>query len=275
MQTSELQAHITRAAAYIHNADGIIITAGAGMGVDSGLPDFRGDAGFWEAYPALAAGKISFADIANGQAFEDEPVRAWGFYGHRLQLYRDTIPHTGFSLLRDMALHKPHGAFVYTSNVDGQFHKAGFPANRVVECHGSIHRLQCTAACSSALWSAASLEVKVDMAKCALESPLPRCPHCNKVSRPNILMFNDWSWIAQYTDSQQAQFDQWRQQVKRPVVIELGAGTAIPTVRRRGEACNAPLIRINPTEPAVKNAQSVSLQVGALLGLQLLSAALK
>jgi hypothetical protein len=37
-------------------ADGLLITAGAGMGVDSGLPDFRGKNGFWRAYPALGAG---------------------------------------------------------------------------------------------------------------------------------------------------------------------------------------------------------------------------
>ena len=42
------------AAKLIASADGLLITAGAGMGVDSGLPDFRGNEGFWKAYPALA-----------------------------------------------------------------------------------------------------------------------------------------------------------------------------------------------------------------------------
>ena len=36
-----------------NTADGLLITAGAGMGVDSGLPDFRGDQGLWQHYPAL------------------------------------------------------------------------------------------------------------------------------------------------------------------------------------------------------------------------------
>ena len=35
----------------INEAEAILITAGAGMGVDSGLPDFRGNEGFWNAYP--------------------------------------------------------------------------------------------------------------------------------------------------------------------------------------------------------------------------------
>ena len=36
------------------------------------------------------------------------------------------------------------GYFVFTSNVDGHFQKAGFPENKVVECHGSINFLQTT-----------------------------------------------------------------------------------------------------------------------------------
>jgi NAD-dependent SIR2 family protein deacetylase len=44
---------IHRAAEAIHAADALLITAGAGMGVDSGLPDFRGNEGFWKAYPVL------------------------------------------------------------------------------------------------------------------------------------------------------------------------------------------------------------------------------
>jgi NAD-dependent SIR2 family protein deacetylase len=42
---------LERAAELIRLADAIFITAGAGMGVDSGLPDFRGDQGFWKAFP--------------------------------------------------------------------------------------------------------------------------------------------------------------------------------------------------------------------------------
>lgn len=43
-----LQEAILHAKEIIKNADAIVITAGAGMGVDSGLPDFRGDQGFWK-----------------------------------------------------------------------------------------------------------------------------------------------------------------------------------------------------------------------------------
>ena len=41
-----VQEKIDRIKKIIADADAVIITAGAGMGVDSGLPDFRGDLGF-------------------------------------------------------------------------------------------------------------------------------------------------------------------------------------------------------------------------------------
>ena len=50
---SSLNENLKQAATWIADADSLIITAGAGMGVDSGLPDFRGPQGFWKAYTAL------------------------------------------------------------------------------------------------------------------------------------------------------------------------------------------------------------------------------
>jgi NAD-dependent SIR2 family protein deacetylase len=38
---------ITAAAAIIAGVETLLVCAGAGMGVDSGLPDFRGGQGFW------------------------------------------------------------------------------------------------------------------------------------------------------------------------------------------------------------------------------------
>lgn len=50
---SETNKAVERAAEAVRNARVVVITAGAGMGVDSGLPDFRGPEGFWRAYPPL------------------------------------------------------------------------------------------------------------------------------------------------------------------------------------------------------------------------------
>jgi len=66
---AEIEARIEEAAVAVAEADALLITAGAGMGVDSGLPDFRGDKGFWKAYPPFERLGVSFVDMANPNWF--------------------------------------------------------------------------------------------------------------------------------------------------------------------------------------------------------------
>lgn len=260
-----------RCADLIQHADCLLITAGAGIGVDSGLPDFRGPKGFWGVYPALGRAGLDFQDIANPQAFRDNPRLAWGFYGHRLNLYRKTEPGQVFSILKRIASVMEHRAYIFTSNVDGQFQKAGFTPAQICEVHGSIHHLQCTDNCEGEIWSAKDFRPDVDEAKCLLKNDLPVCPHCGALARPNILMFSDGEWLPWRYVEQQAELDLWKMDRKRGVVIEIGAGTAIPSVRFFSEQQGWPLIRINPTEPDLGGAEGISLQMGgseALFGIQ-------
>ena len=269
---------IEHAAELIEQADALIIAAGAGMGVDSGMPDFRGQKGFWAAYPALAAAGIDFTAIANPKGFVQDAQRAWGFYGHRLVMYRQTLPHAGFGILKRWASAMPLGASVFTSNVDGQFQKAGFDPKQIHECHGSLHHLQCIMPCTDSIWSAQAIEPMVDMNQCHITSPIPLCPHCEGLARPNVMMFNDWDWVSSRTDQQSQQQEAWLQQTYRPVVIELGAGSAIPSVRHFSQRIltefSGRLIRINPREWQVPTPLDIGLPSGALSGLQAIDALL-
>ncbi len=261
---------IRKAAELIHQADGLLIHAGAGIGVDSGLPDFRGNEGLWRAYPKLGKHRISFIDIANPRAFSENARLAWGFYGHRLKRYRETHPHDGFRILKAMAETRQHGAFVFTSNVDGQFQKAGFDASRIAEFHGSIHHLQCTTPCSASIWNSQGLSVEIDEENCLLLSHLPTCPECHSLARPNILMFNDWGWISNRTEMQMENLHKWQRQLNQPVIIEIGAGVHVPSIRRASEAFHFPIIRINPDYPDVPKSTDIGLAMKALDALQLI-----
>lgn len=274
MSESQTEGLVARCAELLRAADGLLITAGAGIGVDSGLPDFRGTQGFWRAYPALGEARLRFEEIANPRAFRADPQLAWGFYGHRLRLYRETRPNPGFALLLGLAEGMEKGGFVFTSNVDGQFQRAGFPDDRVYECHGSIHHLQCLEGCNGEVWPAEGLEPEVDEPACRMTGPLPRCPACGAIARPNILMFGDWGWLDRRSAEQRRRLAAWRARVRRGVVIEVGAGTAIPTVRHFGESQGWPLIRINPTEPENPVQGGVALPLCGLEALQRIAAAL-
>nr|WP_315253173.1 Sir2 family NAD-dependent protein deacetylase [uncultured Duganella sp.] len=267
-----------RAAALVHQADLLLVAAGAGIGVDSGLPDFRGNEGFWKAYPALARARLAFSSVASPSTFHDDPALAWGFYGHRLNLYRATVPHDGFHLLRQWGERMAHGYGVFTSNVDGQFQAAGFESQRIYECHGSIHHLQCLTPCGAHIWSANDYTPQVDHDACKLLNQPPTCPHCGGLARPNILMFGDSGWNERHAEVQEARLSRLLQQAQRPLVIELGAGVAIPSVRHFGQSVirhyHGRMIRINPREPQVASSQDVGLAAGALQALLAISALL-
>jgi NAD-dependent SIR2 family protein deacetylase len=66
-------AQTSAAAALIAGADALLVCAGAGMGVDSGLPDFRGPEGFWRAYPPYRGLGLRFEEIADPVHFAADP----------------------------------------------------------------------------------------------------------------------------------------------------------------------------------------------------------
>jgi NAD-dependent SIR2 family protein deacetylase len=250
-----IQKNLQKAKQLLEEADAIFITAGAGMGVDSGMPDFRGAEGFWNAYPKARELGLSFEEMANPEWFESDPQLAWAFYGHRLHLYRDTVPHEGFRKLLELSDTKKYGAYIFTSNVDGQFQKAGFLDNVVMECHGSIHQMQCIDNCQGMLWSAEDTFIEIEEGFKAKE-PLPSCPFCGAMARPNILMFGDYGWEYARTDGQRERLSIWIDKLEREgaklAIVEMGAGTAVHTVRNTSEQIaqrfDVPLIRINPRE---------------------------
>src|SRR5262245_22413611 len=182
--SNDARTALAHGAQALRSARALLITAGAGMGVDSGLPDFRGPEGFWNAYPAYRHLGLGFMDLANPEWFEKDAAVAWGFYGHRLELYRATRPHAGFEILRRWADAMPDGAFVFTSNVDGHFQRAGFAPERIAECHGSLGWMQCLSDCGVGSFPATSYRVDVDPATFRARDPLPACPRCSALARP-------------------------------------------------------------------------------------------
>jgi len=247
--------NIDRAKRVLLESDALFITAGAGMGVDSGLPDFRGAEGFWSAYPKARELGLSFEEMANPEWFVKDPHLAWAFYGHRLHLYRDISPHIGFAKLKKLSDTKRYGSFLFTSNIDGQFQKAGFCEDIIMECHGSIHHLQCIDDCCGKIWSADDIMIEIGDDFNAID-PLPLCPDCGHLARPNILMFGDFGWNYSRTDKQRVGVTNWISKLERDsvkvAILEIGAGTSIPTVRNSSEKIasqlGVELIRINTKE---------------------------
>ena len=71
--------------------------------------------------------------------------------------------------------------------------------------------------------------------------------------RPNILMFGDYCFIDDRTHGQYEAFDAWLEVVHGSqrdykdaslVIVEMGAGSAVPTVRRTSESVAASTTRV-------------------------------
>ena len=96
-------------------------------------------------------------------------------------------------------------------------------------------------------------------------------------------MFNDYHWVDERSMEQQSRFDAWVQTITSSdslVVIEIGAGLAVPTIRCQSEElcavkANSRLIRINPREPEVRREKDIELPLGGLEALTLIDECLQ
>jgi len=232
-----------------------VIIAGAGMGVDSGLPDFRGKDGKWGRVEG-ETGK-SVLDVMNPRLFESDLKYAWKLFGSRIQFYQETIPHSGFSVLKNWIARYHLDYFVLTSNVDGQFQKAGFDEERIREVHGSIHYFQglYQGKCKK-VWE--NERTGIEILQRAGDGIFPTCPVTDIPARPNVYMFRDGSYNSARSKSQDKKYRDFlaHQKNSRILVFEIGSGPHVQTLRMKTRELrrdyNAHIVRINPDHASIK-----------------------
>jgi len=123
---------LDRAASAFRKSRFNLAFTGAGVSVESGLPDFRSPGGLWDRYDVT--------EYATLTAFQRHPEKVWTFVRELLDSYGGVQPNAGH---RALAALEATGALhaVVTQNIDGLHQAAG--SRRVVEFHGSVRRLVC------------------------------------------------------------------------------------------------------------------------------------
>jgi NAD-dependent SIR2 family protein deacetylase len=112
---------IKRAASHIKDCDALILTSGAGMSVDSGLPDFSSDRGIINKIIGNNP-NLEYRNIINPIYFDENPEKFWYIYGDRYMQYKKATPHKGYALLKEICEKQKQGNyFIQTSNVDGMW----------------------------------------------------------------------------------------------------------------------------------------------------------
>jgi NAD-dependent SIR2 family protein deacetylase len=253
----------------IRNAEAILVFAGAGMSADSNLPTYRDREGFWNDYPPYRELDKNYESMMSPHGFAIDPHFAWGFFAHQYRIYKNATPHEGYTKLSEM-LQSKKDYFVVTTNVDGLFLKSGFPEDHLHEAHGTIHKLQCARTCQRISWRCEDLKVKVDYHTMKAIDPLPICPSCGTLARPNIFMYGDTddSYVWEELQESAKRFREWREKNfhKKVVILEIGVGAEglKQHIRQyREEFYDVTLIRINPEFDASYGDTILQMRVGA------------
>jgi len=253
-------------ACLLKRADAVAIFAGAGMGVDSGLEQYRGEDGLWTKSLEVNGVEIDYYDLMKPAAFKEKPELAWGLIGSRMNQYDRMPPHIGFSVLKELVNQKEH--FIVTSNIDEHFQKAGFNSERIFEFHGSIYNTQCMYHLECEVWKTPYIKLEPD--GITSYPPFPVCPVCNSDCRPNIHLFDDDLFSPFISAEQQFRYMDWREYISVEccsiVALEIGAGETLPTIRRYAErfaGVDYPLIRINPKDSNTSLPNHISIPLNA------------
>jgi len=160
---------IQKAAQDIINSKKTIAFTGAGISVESGIPDFRSAGGLWE--------KFNPEEYAHIHAFYDDPAKVWLMLKDMFTLVMTAKPnpaHIGLAELERMGLLSA----VITQNVDGLHQAAG--NTNVIEFHGSHHTLSCLK-CSTT----------TDGTTLTIEDLPARCPRCSSLLKPDVVFFGE------------------------------------------------------------------------------------
>ncbi len=147
-----------------------VALTGAGISVESGIPDFRSPDGLWSRFDPLEYATLS--------CFLSRPDRAWRLYrelGRTLVGRRPNPAHLALAELERRGLLSA----VVTQNVDGLHQAAG--SRRVLELHGEHSHLQCLG-CGG---------LQPIMETHLADGPPPRCEPCGLPLKPNVVLFEE------------------------------------------------------------------------------------
>ena len=238
LNNKRLKEAINNASKSINDADALLIVAGAGMGIDSGLPDYRGPNGLWNTWHPARKLNMRYEQLSTHELFLNEPNLAWGFQSYLTKMYHNLEPHDGYKLLLNLAKNKfKDNYFVITSNVDSQFLKSGFSSDKLYEVHGTKRLWQCIDKTCNKNHFPWLMEIdkipQIDEKSLYALDPLPKCIHCNKMARPNVSFFGDLVFNEKLTKVQSSKLYDWLESItnKKLVIMEFGCGISEHSIR--------------------------------------------
>jgi NAD-dependent deacetylase len=171
----ESVAQLAPVAKLIGDSKRMVVFTGAGISTESGIPDYRGPNGVWK------TNRIPTAEsVATDRAGREQ---RWQEHRRRYPVMRSREPNEGHRAIADLERDGRVTAII-TQNIDGLHQKAGSAPERVLELHGSSHRLRCTN-CGREYDSGVILE-RIENGETD-----PRCVVCGGILRSSTVLFGE------------------------------------------------------------------------------------
>ena len=255
--TQDYSTRIEAAAVALKESDHILIGAGAGLSAAAGL-NYQDRRLFQDWYPQFAElGYRNIWDAITHHWGPDDANRRqfWAFWATHIQRIRyDAGPGKLYLDLHRLVRDKSH--FVITTNVDGQFRKAGFDPHRMFTPQGDYGKFQCARPCRNILYDnremVRQILANLDDAKLqAREEDIPRCPNCGDYLERNLR--RDEHFVEEPHMEKQRDYANFVNHSTggKLVLLELGVGFNTPVIIRwpferiTAQHPHATLIRIN------------------------------
>jgi NAD-dependent deacetylase len=153
----------------------MVVFTGAGISTESGIPDYRGPDGVWQTNRIPTA-----ASVPKDAAAREE---RWQQHRERYPKLQARTPNAGHLAITSLERHRRVKAII-TQNIDGLHQKAGSAPERVLELHGSSHRLRCV----DCGWvhDAAMIVTRLERGERD-----PGCDRCGGVLRSSTVLFGE------------------------------------------------------------------------------------
>lgn len=236
--TQDYSARIEAAAGALAETDHVLIGAGAGLSAAAGL-NYQDPKVFRAWYPQFAErGYKNIWDAILHHWSPDDANRRqfWAFWATHIQRIRyDAGPGKPYLDLRRLVREKSH--FVITTNVDGQFRKAGFDPDRMFTPQGDYGKFQCAKPCRNILYDNLEMVERMlanldDSRLRVREEDIPRCPNCGGYLERNLR--RDEHFVEEpYMDKGRDYADfVKRSAAAKLVLLELGVGFNTPSIIR-------------------------------------------
>lgn len=209
----------------IRESEHIAVLTGAGISVDSGIPDFRTSQGaFWLENEE----RVNLMSI---DYWRENPAEFWPIFKDifKIKMAAAFKPNEGHLFLKELE-DWGRTVRVFTQNVDGLHREAG--SSLVYEMHGTIKKASCP--------------------KCAkkygidylLREDVPRCQECSRILKPDVVLFGDA--IHHYLQAQES-ISECDLLLVMGTSLQVSPVNTLPLLINRNRGQQSAIINLHPT----------------------------